>query len=177
MDIYTRVAYIYVFAVSLIETLFMLKRYFITFILFITASISWSQVSVIIDNKSKVEKNIRVYYPSNFKMPIDESLGANDSLKTYDHTLTDNTISVRDYYRYPSKTPILSLDTIVRIYSFNLKAKHEVVVEFRQQKNVPTYGQVFIINNVDTIEIKKHGKVFKKEPKLLPGGSWVYTIK
>lgn len=154
----------------------MLKKYLITLTIFPITFCSLAQVSVIINNKSGFDKNITVTYPANFKMPISESERMNDSLTTYDHTLTDNTITVRDYYRYPTKTPILTLDTALRTYSFILKAKHEVVVEFRNKATAPTFGQTFMIDNAGIIELKRHGKDFKKSPKLLPGGSWTYTI-
>ena len=123
-----------------------------------------------------VDKNIRVIYPADFKLPINTKDRTNDSLLTYDHTMTDNTISTRDYYRYPVKTAILSLDTFNRTYSFKLKARHEVIIESRWPASVPTYGQIFIIDNSDTVELKRHGKNFKKTPKLILGGSWTYTI-
>ncbi len=110
-------------------------------------------------------------YPAHFRLPINRIDRTNDSLLTYDHTLTDNAISTRDYYRYPVKIPILSLDTVNRTYSFNLKANHEVIVESRWSVSTPTYGQMFIIDNLDTVELKKQGKIFKKR-----GGSWTYII-
>jgi hypothetical protein len=152
------------------------KKQLITIVLFLLTVQSWAQVSVIINNKSGVDRSIRVSYPDNFKIPISESERTNDSLTTYDHTLTANSISTRDYYRYPSKTAILNLDTVTRTYSFILKAKHEVVVEFRNNATKPTFGQIFTIDGLEAIELKKHGKLFIKSPKLLPGGAWTYTI-
>lgn len=152
------------------------KANLITIALFLITFSSGAQVSVIINNKSSVDRNIRVWYPDNFKMPISESERMNDSLTTHDHTLTANAISTRDYYRYPSKTAILNLDTATRTYSFILRAKHEVVVEFRNKATKPTFGQIFTIDGLGVIELKKHGKFFKKNPKLLPGGAWTCTI-
>ena len=133
-------------------------------------------IGVVISNKSKVDKSIRVIYPENFKLPINTKDRTSDSLQTYDHTFTDNTVSARDYYRYPVKIPVLSLDTVNRTYSFNLKAKHEAIIESRWPASFPTFGQIFIIENSDTIRLIRHGKDFKKRPKLMLGGSWTHTI-
>ena len=133
-------------------------------------------IGVVISNKSTVDRNIRVIYPTNFRLPINSKDRTNDSLQTYDHTLTDNTISVRDYYRYPVKIPILLLDTINRTYSFNLKARHEVIIESRWPASLPTFGQLFIIDNTDTIKLVRHGRDFEKRPKLLLRGNWTHTI-
>ena len=156
----------------------MLNKYFIQFlILLLTLTSCDPRTIVVISNKSKVDKNISVSYPADFSLPINTLGQRNDSLLTYDHTLTHNTINSRDYYRYPVMTAILSLDTINRTYSFNLKADHEVIVESHWPSPAPTYRQIFIIGNLDTVELKRHGKFFKKSPKLSFGGSWTYTIK
>ena len=155
----------------------MLNRYSIlTFLITLTFISCDPGIGVVISNKSKVGKTIRVIYPENFKLPINTKGRTNDSLQTYDHTLTDNTISTRDYFRYPIKIPLLSLDTVNRTYSFNLKAKHEIIIESRWPASLPTYGQIFIIDNSDTVKLIRHGKDFKKRPKLMLGGSWTYTI-
>ena len=43
--------------------------------------------------------------------------------------------------------------------------------------SAPTYGQVFIIDNHDTIALQPKSKQFKKRPRLMLGGSWTYAIK
>jgi hypothetical protein len=75
------------------------------------------------------------------------------------------------------RMPLLSMDTVARTYSFDLKAGHKIVIESRFPAGAPTYGQLVIIDNTDTAELKKHGKDFRKKPKLVLGGSWIYTIK
>jgi hypothetical protein len=155
----------------------MLNRYSV--ILFLLSVIFTScdpGIGVVISNKSRFDKNIQVTYPSNYRLPINTRDRTNDSLQTYDHTQTDNTINARDYFRYPEKIPILLLDTINRTYSFNLKAKHEVIIESRWPASLPTFGQIFVIDNIDTIKLVRHGKDFKKRPKLLLGGSWIHII-
>jgi len=132
---------------------------------------------VSVTNKSTTDKNIRVRYPANFRLPLNSKELTNDTLQGYDLSLTGDAISIRDKYRYPVKIPVLMLDTIARTYSFILKAGQEVYVESRFPAASPTYGQVFIIGNTDTVVLKRHGKIFKKEPKLLPGCSWNYTIR
>ena len=154
-----------------------MKKYSIAVLLINITFISCDPgIGVVISNKSRVDKNIRVIYPATYKFPINTKDRTNDSLQTYDHTLTENTISTRDYYRYPVKVPLLSLDTVNRTYSFNLKARHEVIIESRWPASLPTFGQIFIIDNIDTIKLIRHGKYFKKRPKLILGGSWTHTI-
>ena len=152
-------------------SLMSIKTLITVLLLSIKASSCYEPIQVVINNKSRVDKNIRVIYPGHFRLPINRKHGTNDSLLTYDHTLADNAMSTRDYYRYPTKIPVLSFDTNNRTYSFNLKAKHEVIIETRWRASTPTYGQMFIIDNLDTIELKRHEKPFKKK-----GGSWEYTI-
>jgi hypothetical protein len=156
----------------------MLSRFFIiVFVLTVSCISCVTGIEVVIKNRSQSDKNIRVDYPANLKLPINNISRTNDSLNTYDHTLTANAISTRDYYRYPDKTAIIMLDTINRTYSFNLKPGHDVIIESRwTEHSKPTYGQLFIINNSDTVELIKRGGKFKKSPKLSSGGSWIYTI-
>jgi hypothetical protein len=153
-----------------------LKRYFIISILLALTLISCDPgIGVAISNKSGVDRNIRVIYPENFQFPSNTKEHTNDSLQTYDHTLTGNRNS-GDYYNYPGKTPILSSDTVNRSYSFKLKDKHEVIVERRWPASLPTFGQMFIIDNTDTVKLLRRGKDFKKRAKLLLGGTWTHTI-
>lgn len=121
----------------------MLNRYSVTlFLLAVTFASCDPGIGVVISNKSRLEKNIRVIYPSNYRLPINTRERTNDSLQTYDHTQTNNTINARDYYRYPEKIPILLSDAINRSYSFNLKATHEVIIESRWPASLPTLEQI-----------------------------------
>jgi hypothetical protein len=128
-------------------------------------------IGVAISNKTNTDKQIKVIYPVNFKFPgdIEYSFGIRDSIKTYDLNIADN-------YKHPFVVPRLLWDAIARTYSFNLKANHSATIESRFLATDPTYGQVFIIDNKDTVELKRHGKVFRKKPKLTLGGTWTYTI-
>jgi hypothetical protein len=128
-------------------------------------------IGVAIANRTNTEKQIKVIYPANFKFPgdIEYSFGIRDSIKTYDLNIADN-------YLYPFVVPRLFWDTTARTYAFNLKANHSATIENRFLATDPTYGQVFIIDNKDTVELKRHGKIFRKKPKLTLGGTWTYTI-
>lgn len=128
-------------------------------------------IGVAIANKTNTDKQIKVIYPANFKFPgdIEYSFGIRDSIKTYDLNIADN-------YLHPFVTPRLFWDKVARTYVFNLKANHSATIESRFLATNPTYGQVFIIDNKDTIELKRHGKIFRKKPKLTLGGTWIYTI-
>jgi hypothetical protein len=144
-------------------------------LLFLTA-ISFTScdpgIGLTISNKTSTDKKIKVIYPANFKFPgsTQYSFGIRDSIKTYDLNTADN-------YLHPFVVPRLSWDTIARTYSFDLKANYSATIESRFLATAPTYGQVFIIDNKDTIELKRHGKIFIKKPKLTLGGTWTYTIK
>jgi len=128
-------------------------------------------IGVAISNKTNADKQIKVIYPPDFKFPgdIEYSFGIRDSIKTYNLNIADN-------YLHPFVVPRLFWDTTARTYAFNLKANHSATIENRFLATYPTYGQVFIIDNIDTVELKRHGKIFKKKPKLTLGGTWTYTI-
>ncbi len=148
----------------------MLTKYFIILTLLTLTLVSCDPaIGVAIVNNSKTDKNIRVEYPPHTRLPLYGRDTTTDSLKTYD-------LSLKDRYMHPGKIPILSMDTLKRTYSFNLKAGQEAFVESRFLATHPTYGQVFIIDNTDTVELKKKGKDFVKKPKLSMGGTWKYTI-
>ena len=146
-----------------------------TIIILILSIVSFTScdpaIGVAISNKTSTDKAVKVIYPANFKFPgdIEYSFGIRDSIKTYDLNMTDN-------YLHPFVVPRLSWDTIARTYSFNLKANHSATIESRFLATDPTYGQIFIIDNTDTVELKKHDKLFIKKPKLTLGGTWTYTI-
>lgn len=146
-----------------------------TIIIFILSVVSFTScdpaIGVAISNKTNTDKQIKVIYPANFKFPgdIEYSFGIRDSIKTYDLNIADN-------YLHPFVVPRLSWDTIARTYEFKLKANHSATIENRFLAADPTYGQLFIIDNKDTVELKRHEKVFKKKPKLTLGGTWTYTI-
>ena len=128
-------------------------------------------IGVVIANKTDTDKQIKVIYPANFKLPgaIEYSFGIRDSVKTYDLNIADN-------YLHPFVVPRVSWDTIARTYIFNLKTNHSATIESRFLAAYPTYGQIFIIDNKDTVELMRHGKLFIKKPKLTLGGTWTYTI-
>jgi len=124
--------------------------------------------SVELSNKTAENKTIRVIYPENYNLPPALRLGA---LEGYDHTYTQNTISSRDYNRYPVTTKLILLDTINRTYSFELKSLHDVTIESRYPAKRPQFGTVFIINEKDTIYLGRHGKDFRRR-----AGHWWHTI-
>jgi hypothetical protein len=122
----------------------------------------------VIHNKSGADKNIRALYPSNHI----KSLANTDSLPGYDHTLTANAFSSRDYHRYGVNIPIENLDTLNKAFTFLLKDKHQVIIETTWPVSSMPWGQSFIINETDTVVLHRKGKDFIKR-----GGSWTYTLK
>jgi hypothetical protein len=153
----------------------MIKRCFLVFLLFPVFLIACNPgISVVIANRSSTDKEIRVAYPANFKLPMDVDLRSIDSLTIYN--LSEHYFSSRDRVMAAKRIPVVSLDTVARSWSFHLKAGHKAIVESRYPASRPTYGQVFIIDQADTIELKRREKVFVKRPKLYSGGSWTYTI-
>lgn len=154
----------------------MIRQCFVVLLLLPTIFISCSPgISVVIANTSKADKDIYVTYPANFILPMDIDLRSVDSLTIYN--LSEQYVYSIDRARSGKRIPIVSLDTVARTYSFHLKAGHEAIVESRWPASKPTYRQVFIIDGADTVELKKHEKVFKKKPKLWAGGAWIYTIQ
>jgi hypothetical protein len=122
---------------------------------------------VVLYNKSGTDKNIHVLYPASHR-PIT----ATDSLQAFDHTLTANAFSTRDYYRYGLTIPPGNIDTVNRSYSFLLKNMHEVIVESSWPVSALPWGQSFIINGSDTIVLQRKGKWFKRR-----GGRWSFIIQ
>lgn len=131
-------------------------------------------IVVSIVNRSTTEKHLTVYYPPTFKFKEDrgaDHFGAlRDSIKIYDLTKTD-------YYSYPNTILKTSRDTTKRAYSFLLKPNQKAIVEIRFLTTLPTFGQIFIIDNMDTVELKKGSKDFVRRPKLTFGGEWAYVIE
>lgn len=131
-------------------------------------------IGVAIVNQSTTEKHLTVYYPPTFKFKGERDANhvgvMRDSIKIYDLTKTD-------YYFYPNTILKTSRDTTKRTYSFLLKPNQKAIVESRFLATVPTFGQIFIIDNKDTIELKARKNEFRKRPKLFLGGEWTYTIK
>ncbi|MBX3252822.1 MAG: hypothetical protein KF862_01675 [Chitinophagaceae bacterium] len=132
-------------------------------------------IGVAIQNKTSTEKTIKVIYPANFKFPGDSGGAQNnfclrDSVKTFD-------LSDKDSYLNPFIVPMLSKDTVERTYSFVLKPNYSATVEGRSFSSLPTFGQIFIIDQKDTIKLIRYGRDFVKKPKLLLGGSWKHIIK
>ncbi|MBX2900448.1 MAG: hypothetical protein KF775_12400 [Cyclobacteriaceae bacterium] len=128
-------------------------------------------IAVVIQNKSKSDKHIKVFYPKEFKFPGDHeyAAGIRDSIQTYD-------LSLRDNYLNPKVIPKLDWDTVTRTYSFILKKDYSAKIESRFLATNPTWGQTFVINNVDTVKLDSKDKSFKKKPKVTLGGTWTYTI-
>jgi len=129
-------------------------------------------IFVALKNHTNTDKEIKVIYPPGFKFGGEERFDftISDSIKTYaldEPTNSANAIII----------PFRSSDTIARTYSFILKSNRKAIVEDRGFTAAPTYGQIFVIDNVDTVELKKHGKDFGKKPRLLWGGTWSHTIK
>jgi hypothetical protein len=134
----------------------------------LSLSACYYPAQVVIHNKSGTDKNIRVLYPSNHT----RSLANTDTLSGYDHTLTANAFSSRDYHRYGVNIPIENLDTVNKAFSFLLRDKHQVIVETTWPISTMPWGQSFIINNSDTVTLLRKGKRFKKQ-----GATWIYTVK
>ncbi len=133
-------------------------------------------IGVVISNRTAVERNIRVIYPEHFSLPVNFNDQTNDSLQSYDLAALDRLKNTADYYKHLVRIPILSLDTVNRTYTFNLKAGHKVIIESRWPSALPTFGQTVIIDNTDTIRLTKKGTDFRKKPKLMLGGTWTFTI-
>jgi len=159
------------------EHLLMRKRLFaglcILFALFFSSCDP--AIGVALQNKTATDKTIKVIYPANFKFPGDSGSSQynfclRDSVKTFDMADKDN-------YLHPFLVPMLAKDTIARTYSFVLKSGYSATVESRFLAALPTFGQIFIIDQTDTVELKRDGKDFVKKPKLLIGGSWTHSIK
>jgi len=124
--------------------------------------------SVKLSNKTRESKTVQVIYPEDYNLP---SVIASGRLEGYDHSLTQNAITSRDYHRYPVTTKLISLDTINRSYTFELKSLHDVTIESRYPGKRPQFGQVFIIDEKDTVVLSRHGKDFRKRY-----GLWSHTI-
>jgi hypothetical protein len=137
----------------------MLNRPYILLIVLSIILISCSQgIAIILTNKLKVDKKINVTFPGNLRFPNNI-----DSLQAWDLSRTENAISIRDRYRYSLKIPIIYLDTTGRVFSFNLKAGHEVTI-LSQPTSISTIRKTFIIDNIDTLNYKRNG------------GCWTYTV-
>jgi hypothetical protein len=155
----------------------MVKESLILFLLLtivMASCVVGTQVSII--NRTMSDKSVTVYYPANFRFPIPIKGGNNDSLQAYDISQTENSITTRDYYRYPVKVHITMLDTVAKTYSFILKPKYKLILQDTYPTVSPPFGQVFVIDLIDTVQLDKSGKFFKKYPKLGKGGRWTYEI-
>jgi hypothetical protein len=150
----------------------MQKTIFITCLLIsliFNACIVGTNVSII--NATTVEKNISVYYPPEIKHRVNR-----DSLHAYDISKTENAPYIVDYYRHHLKIPVRLLDTAAGTYTISLKPGHLVFIEDVYPTIRPPYGAKFIIDDADTVEIKKKGSLFTKRPKLGNAGKWTYRI-
>lgn len=128
-------------------------------------------IAVAIQNKSKSDKQIKVFYPKEFKFPGDHeySFGIRDSIQTYD-------LSVKDNYLNPTVIAKTDWDTVARNYSFVLKRNYSAKIESRFLAVNPTWGQIFIIDNVDTVKLEPKSRDFKRRPKITFGGTWTHII-
>src|ERR1700720_978176 len=108
--------------------------------------------SVILSNKSRIDKRIKVLYTVDFKHFV------KDSLSLYDNRIKAS----KRYLQKPIKTPILNFDTVQRTYSFLLNSNFDVFVEGASLAANPSYGQIFIIDNKDSVTLKKNDKTFRR---------------
>ena len=79
----------------------------------LTLSSCYYPAQVVIHNKSGADKNIRVIYPPGYT-----GIAKTDSLSAYDHTLTANAFSTRDYYRHGVNIPLENLDSLNKTFTF-----------------------------------------------------------
>lgn len=128
---------------------------------------------VAISNETNTDKRIKAIYPPKFILPGEVegplSSGKPDSIETYN-------LASEDIYKGKKFIPITSRDTVTRTYSFVLKANQRALIEARSFKGAPTYKQIFIIDDTDTVKLVRRGKAFEKRPKLMWGGTWEYYI-
>ena len=143
----------------------MLRQLFLFLVIAFTFSSCYYPAQVVIHNKSGEDAAISSVYPA-------DRIVTADSLTGYDHTETAGAISTRDYFRYGVTIPLINHDTIKRNYSFALKKQHEVIVETSWPVSSLSWGQTFIVNQKDTIVLKRKAGAFKKR-----GGRWTYTIQ
>jgi hypothetical protein len=133
-------------------------------------------IGVALQNNTTTNKTIKVIYPENFNFPGDSGGSSQynfclrDSVKTFD-------LADKDNYLHPFIVPMLTKDTTARTYSFILRPNYSATVESRFGAALPTFGQIFIIDQKDTVKLIRHGKDFVKKPKVLFGGSWTHIIK
>ncbi|HYF30578.1 MAG TPA: hypothetical protein VD993_05635 [Chitinophagaceae bacterium] len=130
-------------------------------------------IAVVIRNDSAVDKHVKVNSPSGTSIPIDQRAVNPDSIRTY-LTVRPGAGYVPPLVNVPKSSP----DTSFRTYSFTLKPGYTAVIESRWPSAYPTYGQVFIIDNTDTVRLTRRGKHFKKSaPRIFLGGTWSHSIK
>jgi hypothetical protein len=120
-------------------------------------------IGVLISNHTKESKHIQAKYPNNasFRYWISRT----DSLMIYDAAANES-----------KNIPILNNDTVNSRYEFDVPAGRSVLLEHHMGTH-PTYGQSFLIDRRDTIRLTEKNGDFRKKPKLLLGGAWIYTIK
>jgi hypothetical protein len=153
----------------------MTTKIFITLIPLLTILFSSCDpaIGVAIANKSNKEREIKVIYPENFTFRDDPGAQhahhRRDSIRTLD-------LAQKDNYEHPIIIPYSSHDTTLRTYSFTLPANYSAVLESRFLSSLPTFGQVVIIDNKDTVTLLKGGRDFKRRAKLMFGGTWTHTI-
>jgi hypothetical protein len=131
-------------------------------------------IAVAISNTTKKDKHIRVIYPQNYTFPGESrhNTGILGALPAYRLDMpAESRHQFREVINYSG------WDTAAQTYTFTLKANYRAVVESRIITPFPTFGQVFVIDNTDTVRLEMHGKDFKKKPALFLGGTWTHTIK
>lgn len=133
-------------------------------------------VAVVISNRSARDQKIQVFYKDPFALIFDPRDSTPDSLSAYRLSANKKEMNSRDYYKYPIRCPILSLDTIARSYYFVARAGYKIIVESKWLASTPVFGQKFIIDGGDTLELIRHGHDFRKRPKFGLGGDWEHTI-
>jgi len=124
-------------------------------------------VGVAISNKTNADKKIRVHYPKGVLLP-DGRQYSYDSIWTY----PDN-----NRYGLYHMLPTTLSDTSARVYEFVLKAGYTAEIESMHFGTRPNYGKTIIIDNTDTIQLKRHGKDFCKTPFSAIGGMWTHVIR
>jgi hypothetical protein len=127
-------------------------------------------IAVAISNKTTQDKHIQGVWPAGTPMVRYSGDKHGDSLRAFD-------LNIADYYNSIKMIPLESIDTVTGRYSFVLKPGYQAIVESRFLAVYPTFGQVFIIDQSDTVQLVHRGKGFRKRPKIWLGGTWKHEIK
>lgn len=120
--------------------------------------------SVILSNKSDRDIAVTAVYPDAFKKHLTDTLG------TFDNRIKANRRKDSDY----GSSVVFARDTNLNTYSFVLKANQGVVVEGAAFAAYPTWGQLFILDNKDSVVLSAKKNKFRRSWFI--GGNWTYTI-